>query len=252
MAVWGQLSLQEAVAPSMFYLIKLHDHACLILISVVTFVGYMLTTIVLNSFSSRKTLEAAQLETVWTMIPALILLFLALPSLRLLYFMDESVNPQVTLKTVGRQWYWSYEYPDFNNFSFDSYMVPTSDLKSGEFRLLEVDHRAILPIEMEIRVLVTAADVIHSWAVPSLGVKADAIPGRSNQLTIYLSRPGVYYGQCSEICGANHSFMPIAIEAIHPDSFLKWIKKFSMSSSDPSPDWLSSLNLTMKSLKQFL
>jgi len=132
--------------------------------------------------------------------------------------------------------------PDFNHFSFDSYIIPNEDLKSGEFRLLEVDHRAILPVQIEIRILVTAADVIHSWTVPRLGVKADAIPGRTNQLRIFISRPGIYYGQCSEICGANHRFIPIVIEAIHPTSFINWISHFSLEEENSSISWIKWLS----------
>lgn len=247
MPFWGQLSLQDAASPVIFFLIKFHDHAIITLSLVITFVGYILLIVITTSLTSRKIFEANELETVWTIIPAVILIFLAVPSLRLLYLIDELVEPQVTLKTIGHQWYWSYEYPDFNHFRFDSYMTPENDLNRGEFRLLEVDHRAVLPLQTETRILVTAADVIHSWTIPSLGVKADAIPGRSNQLRVYISRPGVYYGQCSEICGANHTFIPIAIETVWPPAFLEWVEKFSQDDS-PSPSWASWLAKYSKSL----
>jgi cytochrome c oxidase subunit 2 len=251
MPFWGQLSLQEAASPVIFFLIKFHDHAILVLTLVITFVGYIILIIISGSFSCRKTLEANELETIWTILPAVILIFLAIPSLRLLYLIDEAIDPQITLKTIGHQWYWRYEYPDFNHFRFDSYILPSADLTEGQFRLLEVDHRAILPIQIEIRVLVTAADVIHAWAVPRLGVKVDAIPGRTNQLSIYISRPGIYYGQCSEICGANHRFIPIVIEAIHPKSFLEWVKKFS-SESDTPTSWTQWIIKHTKSLSHIL
>jgi len=163
---------------------------------------------------------------VWTILPAIILLFLALPSLRLLYLTDEIRNPSITLKAIGHQWYWRYEYTDFANIDIDSYIIPTTDLNIGDYRLLEVDNRVVLPIQIEIRVLVTAADVIHAWTVPALGVKVDAVPGRLNQLGFTINQPGVFYGQCSEICGANHSFIPICIEAVNTKSFTNWVLNF--------------------------
>nr|QXU60606.1 cytochrome c oxidase subunit II [Dendronereis chipolini] len=227
MSHWGQLLLQDAASPIMSMLIGFHDHAMLVLIMVVTFVAYALAALMMNSLSCRNILEAQEVETIWTVLPAGVLLFLALPSLRLLYLMDEVAHPGVTVKAIGHQWYWSYEYSDFNNIEFDSYMTPTPDLEPGQFRLLEVDNRTVLPVNIEIRMLVTAADVIHSWTIPALGVKVDAIPGRLNQIGFIIQRPGVYYGQCSEICGANHSFMPIAIEAVDNSSFINWIMKFN-------------------------
>nr|YP_009988592.1 cytochrome c oxidase subunit II [Pharyngocirrus uchidai]QNM39903.1 cytochrome c oxidase subunit II [Pharyngocirrus uchidai] len=227
MSNWDQLNFQDAASPIMSQLIMFHDHAMIILTLVISLVAYAMAALMANSLSSRYIFEAQEIETIWTVLPAITLLFLALPSLRLLYLMDEVSSPAVTLKTVGHQWYWSYEYSDFLNLEFDSYMLPTDELESGQFRLLEVDHRAVLPMHSEIRVLVTAADVIHSWTVPSLGVKADAIPGRLNQLGFIMNRPGVFYGQCSEICGANHSFMPIVIESVDTPSFSNWVSNFS-------------------------
>uniref|UniRef100_A0AAU6QGB9 Cytochrome c oxidase subunit 2 n=1 Tax=Aurospio banyulensis TaxID=3050091 RepID=A0AAU6QGB9_9ANNE len=223
MAVWGQLSLQDAASPIMKLLISFHDHTMTLIIFIISLVGYAMASLLSNSLTSRYTYEAQMIETVWTILPAILLLFLALPSLRLLYLMEEVLMPEMTLKAIGHQWYWSYEYSDFNNLSFDSYMLPTEDLKPGQFRLLEVDNRAVIPFTTQIRLLVTAADVIHSWTIPSLGVKADAVPGRLNQLCVVASRPGVYYGQCSEICGANHSFMPIVVEAVNYYSYYWWL-----------------------------
>lgn len=227
MSSWGQLNFQDAASPLIIQLISFHDHAMLIVTLVIAIVSYALSALLINKFTRRNIFEAQEIETIWTILPAVTLLFLALPSLRLLYLIDEVANPALTLKTIGHQWYWRYEYSDFFDIEFDSYMTPTRDLKEGEFRLLEVDNRAILPIQTEIRILVTAADVIHSWTIPSLGVKVDAIPGRLNQLGIYIQRPGIFYGQCSEICGANHSFIPIAIEAVNFPTFTKWISQFS-------------------------
>nr|YP_009131450.1 cytochrome c oxidase subunit II [Galathealinum brachiosum]AIL54810.1 cytochrome c oxidase subunit II [Galathealinum brachiosum] len=227
MAQWNQLLFQDAASPIMTQLINLHDHALTIMILTLSLVFYMIIYLMFNTLSCRTLLEAQEIETIWTILPAVILIFLALPSLRLLYLMDEISHPSMTIKTIGHQWYWSYEYSDFANLEFDSYMVPTSDLSFGEFRLLEVDHRMVIPMQTEIRLLVTAADVIHSWCIPSLGIKLDGIPGRLNQITLSCNRPGIFYGQCSEICGTNHSFMPIAIEVINFQSFSKWVSLFN-------------------------
>nr|QOW83850.1 cytochrome c oxidase subunit II [Austinograea sp. PX-2020] len=227
MATWAYLGFQDSASPLMEQLIFFHDHIMMIIVMIITFVGYMLSTILFNSFINRYMLENQTIEMIWTAIPAVILIFIALPSLRLLYLLDEVNNPSMTLKTIGHQWYWSYEYSDFLHMEFDSYMIPTNELKPSEFRLLDVDNRTVLPMNTQIRVIISAADVIHSWTVPALGVKADAIPGRLNQVSFLINRPGLYYGQCSEICGANHSFMPIVIESISTTSFLNWISSFS-------------------------
>nr|QJD26711.1 cytochrome c oxidase subunit II [Cymbiola nobilis] len=223
MSLWGQLGFQDAASPLMEELIFFHDHAMMILIMIISLVGYAALSLMLNKYSCRSLVEGQEIETIWTIIPAFILIFLALPSLRLLYLLDEVGDCSLTVKSIGHQWYWSYEYSDFLNIEFDSYMMPTNELEPGDFRLLEVDHRVILPTETDIRILVTSADVIHSWAVPSLGVKADAIPGRLNQLSFFIKYPGVFYGQCSEICGANHSFMPIVLEALPLVNFMEWV-----------------------------
>lgn len=230
MATWAQIGFQNRASPLIEQLIFFHDHALLILILITTLVGYFMLSLVTNKFVNRYLLDGQMIEIIWTVLPAVILIILALPSLRLLYLIDETTEPRITLKTVGHQWYWSYEYSDFNDIEFDSYMTPTNSLTEGEFRLLEVDNRVILPYLTQIRLLVTAADVIHSWTVPSLGIKADAVPGRLNQLNVFFNRPGIFYGQCSEICGANHSFIPIRVEAINPRDFLNWVKSFSLGS----------------------
>jgi len=226
MATWRQLGLQDAASPVISQLILFHDHAIVIILIILTLVTYAIVILFINKFSNRYTLEAQRIETLWTIVPAITLLFLAFPSLRLLYLIDEVRTPTITLKSIGHQWYWSYEYSDFINIEFDAYIIPTEDLNSGIYRLLEVDNRTVLPIFSEVRVLVTASDVIHSWTVPALGIKADAIPGRLNKLGFILNRPGVFYGQCSEICGANHSFIPIVIESVNNLSFINWISSF--------------------------
>nr|AHG94090.1 cytochrome oxidase subunit II [Amynthas sp. FJ201110-16] len=224
---WGQISFQDAASSVMMQLISFHDHTLIILTLVLTVVAYALTVLMFNKYMNRYILEAQTIETVWTILPALILLVLALPSLRILYITDEVSNPSLTVKTIGHQWYWSYEYTDFMNVEMDSYMLQTTDLTPGDFRLLEVDNRIVIPMQLEIRMLITAADVLHSWTIPSLGVKVDAVPGRLNQIGFTTSHPGVFYGQCSEICGANHSFMPIAMEVVDSKSFMKWISNFN-------------------------
>jgi cytochrome c oxidase subunit 2 len=227
MSQWGQLIFTDASSPLIEELIFFHDHAIIILTLIVSLVGYAALSLMFNKFSCRSLVEGQEIETIWTIVPAIILVFLALPSLRLLYLLDEIGECRLTVKTIGHQWYWSYEYSDFLNISFDSYIIPVEELNSGDFRLLEVDYRAVLPTHTDIRVLVTSADVIHSWTVPSLGVKADAIPGRLNQLRFFIKHPGVFYGQCSEICGANHSFIPIVVEAIPLKNFMSWVVNVS-------------------------
>nr|ALR49241.1 cytochrome c oxidase subunit II [Babylonia borneensis] len=227
MSLWGQLGFQDAASPLMEELIFFHDHGMMVLVMIISLVGYAALSLMLNKYSCRSLVEGQEIETIWTIVPAVILVFLALPSLRLLYLLDEVGNCSLTIKTIGHQWYWSYEYSDFSNIEFDSYMIPTDDLEPGDFRLLEVDHRVVLPTQTDVRVLVTSADVIHSWTVPSLGVKVDAIPGRLNQLGFFIKYPGVFYGQCSEICGANHSFMPIVVEAIPLKNFMEWVVNVS-------------------------
>nr|QFZ89363.1 cytochrome oxidase subunit II [Octolasion tyrtaeum] len=224
---WGQFMFQDAASSVMMQLISFHDHTLLVLTLVLTVVGYALLALMVNKHVNRYIMEAQTIETVWTILPALILLVLALPSLRILYITDEVSQPSMTVKTIGHQWYWSYEYTDFMDVEMDSYMLPTSELSPGDYRLLEVDNRVVIPMQLEIRMLITAADVIHSWTVPALGVKVDAVPGRLNQIGFTTTQAGVFYGQCSEICGANHSFMPIAVEAINTKSFMKWVTNFN-------------------------
>nr|YP_010956773.1 cytochrome c oxidase subunit II [Chasmodes bosquianus]WMY89879.1 cytochrome c oxidase subunit II [Chasmodes bosquianus] len=222
MAHPSQLGLQDAASPVMEELLHFHDHALMIVFLISTFVLYIIVAMVSTKLTNKYILDSQEIEIIWTVLPALILILIALPSLRILYLMDEINEPHLTIKAVGHQWYWSYEYTDYEELAFDSYMVPTQDLMPGQFRLLEADHRMVIPAESPIRILVTAEDVLHSWAVPSLGVKMDAVPGRLNQVAFIASRPGVFYGQCSEICGANHSFMPIVVEAVPLKHFEHW------------------------------
>nr|YP_009340908.1 cytochrome c oxidase subunit II [Garra salweenica]AHF96287.1 cytochrome c oxidase subunit II [Garra salweenica] len=217
-----QLGFQDAASPVMEELLHFHDHALMIVFLISTLVLYIIVAMVSTKLTNKYILDSQEIEIVWTILPAVILILIALPSLRILYLMDEINDPHLTIKAMGHQWYWSYEYTDYENLGFDSYMVSTRDLTPGQFRLLEADHRMVIPMESPIRVLVSAEDVLHSWAVPSLGMKMDAVPGRLNQIAFIASRPGVFYGQCSEICGANHSFMPIVVEATPLEHFENW------------------------------
>nr|WNL54175.1 cytochrome c oxidase subunit II [Microcerotermes aff. subinteger]WNL54259.1 cytochrome c oxidase subunit II [Microcerotermes pauliani] len=227
MTTWLNMTLQDSASPVMEQLIFFHDHALMIMLMILTAVLYTMISIIQNKQTSRFILEGQMIETIWTIAPAIILVFIAIPSLRLLYLMDEIHNPVMTLKTVGHQWYWSYEYSDFTKLEFDSYMVQQEDQLANTFRLLDTDNRIVLPMNSPIRMIVTAADVLHSWTVPSLGVKTDATPGRLNQVSFTINRPGLLYGQCSEICGANHSFMPIVIESVSTNQFINWVSKMS-------------------------
>nr|YP_010161936.1 cytochrome c oxidase subunit II [Tachycines zorzini]QRI61338.1 cytochrome c oxidase subunit 2 [Tachycines zorzini] len=230
MATWANLNLQNSSSPLMEQLIFFHDHTLLILTMITIMVTYIMCSLFFNKFNNRMLLEGQTIEVIWTILPAITLIFIALPSLRLLYLLDDSIDPTITIKTIGHQWYWSYEYTDFHNpYEFDSYMIPYNEMDNNGFRLLDVDNRTVLPMNLQIRVLITAADVLHSWTVPALGVKVDATPGRLNQTNFFMNRPGLYFGQCSEICGANHSFMPIVIESVKTESFISWIKNMMNS-----------------------
>nr|QIH96321.1 cytochrome c oxidase subunit II [Amara aulica] len=227
MATWSNFNMQDSASPLMEQLMFFHDHTLMILMMITMLVSYLMTSLFFNQYINRFLLEGQMIEVIWTILPAITLVFIALPSLRLLYLLDEINNPSMTLKSIGHQWYWSYEYSDFMKMEFDSYMTSNNDMQINDFRLLDVDNRIILPFNTQIRILVTATDVIHSWTIPSLGVKIDATPGRLNQSNFFMNRSGLFYGQCSEICGANHSFMPIVIESIPTNMFMKWISKMS-------------------------
>lgn len=229
-----QIGSQDPATPTMEGMIFFHNYIMFFLILVGILVFFLLFKIASDFTEDKmptpnKFTHSSLLEIVWTILPALVLLVIAIPSFTLLYSLDELVDPVLTLKVVGHQWYWSYEYSDYatleggDTLSYDSYMVPTSDLVHGALRLLEVDNRVVLPTNAHIRVLVTSADVIHSWAVPSFGIKVDAIPGRLTQASLFIKREGVFYGQCSEICGVNHAFMPIVVRSVSVDRFTNWI-----------------------------
>ena len=229
-----QIGFQDGATPSFEGIIELHDSIFFYLI-IISFLVFWMIGSVLIYFNSNKAQiihkyhnHGTLIELVWTITPALLLIAIAFPSFKLLYLMDEVISPTMTLKVAGHQWYWSYEYSDFINeegesIEFDSYMVPESDLELGQFRLLDVDNRVVVPVDTHIRFIVTGQDVIHDFGVPSLGLKIDAVPGRLNQTSVLIQREGVYYGQCSEICGVYHGFMPIVVEAVSLEKYLSWL-----------------------------
>nr|UFK32247.1 cytochrome c oxidase subunit II [Eurhadina acapitata] len=226
MSTWSKLSFQDANSPIMEQLIMFHDHTMMIIMMITITVGYMMSLILIKKFNNRFMMENQLIELIWTMMPALMLVFIAMPSLKILYMLEETAKPIISIKTIGHQWYWSYEYSDFKKIEFDSYMKPTKDMLTNEFRLLETDNKMVIPINTQTRMLMSSTDVLHSWTIPVMGIKVDASPGRINQGNIIMNRPGLFYGQCSEICGANHSFMPITLEGVSMKSFINWIKKY--------------------------
>jgi len=253
------IGFQDAVTPFMEGIVDLHNYIFFYLILVLVFVSWIFVSILSDFFVtlrhprhpmyltsyrkallfSKKVVHGTNLEIVWTITPSLILILIAIPSFGLLYAMDEVLNPMVTFKAIGHQWYWSYEYSDHfsyslskkgtiiyseNDVNFDSNMVFEDELNLGEARLLTTDNAIVLPCDTYIRVIITSLDVLHSWAVPSLGIKVDAVPGRLNQAFLFVKREGVFYGQCSELCGVNHGFMPIVIKAVSNENYVSWIK----------------------------
>ena len=230
------MNFQDAATPVMEGIINLH-HDLMFFITFIFFFVFVVMARTLTFFKENSTysgvgksvVHGTTIEIIWTVIPSVILIIVALPSFALLYSIDEIIDPSLTIKVVGHQWYWSYEYSDFESqlgvLNFDSYMVPEDELNDGELRLLEVDNRIVLPVNTHIRVLVTAADVLHSWAIPSLGVKLDACAGRLNQTSMFILREGVFYGQCSEICGVGHGNMPIAVDAVPVNKYITWLQE---------------------------
>lgn len=227
-----QFGFQDPATSIMEGIVDIHHDIMFFIIWILVVVSWVLFEI---NFSKNKNTELnimlpskvqhnTTLEIVWTIIPCIILLLISIPSFSLLYAVEDLSIIESTVKIIGRQWYWSYELPGDNfDKKFDSVMLPETDLQMGCLRLLEVDARLLLPVERQLRLFITATDVLHSFAVPSLGVKLDACPGRLNQVALWIKRTGVYYGQCSEICGVNHAFMPIVIEAVEDEVYLKWL-----------------------------
>lgn len=227
------IGFQDGAAPGFEGIIELHNSIFFFLVLISISVFWMMFAIIKNFSSSKSAVvykylnHGTLIELIWTITPALVLIAIAFPSFKLLYALDEVIDPALTIKVTGHQWYWSYEYSDMLNengesIDFDSYMIPESDLELGQFRLLDVDNRLVVPIDTHVRYIVTGTDVIHDFAVPSLGLKIDAVPGRLNQTSAIIEREGVFYGQCSEICGVWHGFMPIAVEAVKVSDFFAW------------------------------
>ena len=241
-----QLNFQPAATPVAHLQHQLHDVLLIIIIAISLFVLALLAYVCVRFSAKRnphptKTAHNTVIEVLWTVLPVMILVGIAIPSFKLLYFMDKTDSPELTLKVTAHQWYWSYTYQDNGNFTFDSLMVPDDqiDKSKGQLRLLETDNRVVLPVDTNIRVLVTSDDVLHAWAVPAFGVKMDTVPGRLNETWMRIEKTGVYYGQCSELCGINHGFMPIAVEAVSKADFARWAaeaqKKFAAVDSPQAP-----------------
>nr|AYO99619.1 cytochrome c oxidase subunit 2 [Astrotoma agassizii] len=218
-----QLGFQDASSLIMSEFHQFHDYSMSFIILITIIIVYALIILLLNAPTHWKFTEKQQIELWWTISPSFILIALAIPSINLLYFMDEGNNPDITVKTIGHQWYWSYEIWDNNRIEIDSYMTNLEDInQNGLPRLLEVDNRLTIPYNTNIRIITSSTDVIHAWSLPTLGLKMDAVPGRLNQMFININRTGIFYGQCSEICGANHSFMPIVIESVNNETYFSW------------------------------
>ena len=234
MAEPWQRHFQDAATDIMFKIRVLRDEVMFYIVLILSMISWILLKIYLN-FSTSSTLishkfmlRGSLLETVWTIIPIFILFLIAFPSFKLLYLTDQIFHPQITLKILGRQWLWSYEYSDYNQnsnegLSFDSYMVAHEDLKVGDFRLMEVDNKIVLPVGTRVRVIISSGDVIHCWTIPALGVKVDAVPGRLNQSSFALNREGLFFGSCSEICGSERGFMPINLQGVSLNSYISWV-----------------------------
>ena len=231
-AVNWQLGFQAPASPVAERLQDFHNFLLWIITGITIFVTLLLAYVLIR-FNKRANPVPAKfthnvlIEVIWTAIPVLILIVIIIPSFKLLYYTDQVENPEMTLKVTGYQWYWGYEYPDQDGINFLSYMVPEAEIKAdqGQKRLLSTDNAVILPVDTTIQVLVTAADVLHAFAVPALGVKIDAVPGRTNETWMRITKPGVYYGQCSELCGKDHAYMPIEIHAVSKEEFDAWVIK---------------------------
>nr|YP_009945370.1 cytochrome c oxidase subunit II [Pochazia shantungensis]QOE55905.1 cytochrome c oxidase subunit II [Pochazia shantungensis] len=225
MPTWMKMNLSNSASPIMEQLIFFNDYTMITITSITAIVMFMMFTITKNKFSNRILLENQLTETLWTIMPAVSLIFIAIPSLKILYIMEEIINPSITIKAIGHQWYWSYEYSDKSKKTdFESYMISNKETETQMFRLLEVDNRIKIPFLTQTRMIISSSDVIHSWTVPSVGVKMDAVPGRLNQISFTMKKPGLFFGQCSEICGTNHSFMPITLESVNLKNFIEWKK----------------------------
>lgn len=224
-----QIHPQQAVTPIMHRLVEFHNLLLWVIFATAIFVTLLLVYVCFRYSAKRnpvpsKTSHNTLIEIIWTTVPIIILVLLSIPSLKLLYFIETVEDAEMTIKVTGHQWYWSYQYPDNGNIEFDSNIVQDADIKDGQIRLLEVDNRVVLPVDTKIRIQTTGADVIHNWAIPAFGIKIDAVPGRLNEGWTMIEKTGVYYGQCSELCGVGHGFMPIAVEVVSKAEFEAWVK----------------------------
>jgi len=224
-----QINFQEAVTPVMAEIERMHNELLYLCYAVSALVFFLLVYIVIR-FNEKanpvpsKTAHNVALEVVWTLIPLGIIIALMFPTIKILHHAAIIPEADMTLKVIGRQWYWQYEYAD-QNIAFDSMIIQDQDIKEGQIRLLEVDNRVVVPVDTTVRVLVTAGDVVHSWAMPAFGIKTDAVPGRINETWFKVSKPGIYHGQCSELCGVNHGFMPIVVEVVSKEEYQNWLKE---------------------------
>ena len=234
---WG-IRLQDSATPNAEGIHELYDHIMFYLCLILGLVSYILYVIIKdykdNRFAYKYVRHGQVIEIIWTIFPAVILLLIAFPSSILLYLCDEVLTPAMTIKVIGLQWYWKYEYSDFvdsigETIEFESYVIPDDMLEPGALRLLDTDTSIVVPVDTHIRFVVTANDVIHSFTIPSLGMKIDATPGRLNQVSALIQRTGVYYGQCSELCGVNHGMMPIKLECVSIEDFIEWLGENEVS-----------------------
>ena len=222
-----QLSFQNPATDLMGSVVGLHNIILIVMTLVTLFVLFLLFYVSFRFSAKRNPIPSTTthntvVEVLWTAIPIGILVVLAIPSFKLLYQQEKSENYDMTVKVIGHQWYWEYEYPDHGDFYFESYMVQEQDLEEGDLRLLTVDNPLVIPANKNIQILITAGDVLHSWAVPSMGLKTDAVPGRLNETWVNVKEPGVYRGQCSEICGSGHGFMPVVVKVLPEREFMAW------------------------------
>nr|FAA04229.1 TPA: cytochrome c oxidase subunit II [Triannulata magna] len=222
---WNGIMFQDPYSKTMNMIYNMHDWYMVLLTLITTLVFSLIITIFMNKKTNRSMYSNEKMENLWIVMPFMTLCSVIYPSMNTLFLNEEYSMADITVKVIGHQWYWSYEYTNFNIEPFDSYMINTQDLSETDFRLLEVDNRLIIPYGMTTQLLVTASDVIHSWAMPSLGLKVDAVPGRLNQALFTPTIMGLLYGQCSELCGVNHSFMPITLEIINPKFFMNWMSE---------------------------
>jgi len=236
------LGLQPGVTPVKEKIGAFHDELLIIIFGISGLVLVLMVYIVIRFNKKRnpvasKTTHNVPLEIIWTALPVVLLIIILVPSLRLLYFSDKDPAAEMTVKVVGHQWYWSYEFPDHGGFSYDSYMIPDKeiDVSKGQVRLLDVDNTLVIPVDTSVRFIVTAADVIHSFFIPAFGLQKAAIPGRLNETWAKVEREGRYYGQCNKICGNGHAFMPVAVDVVSKEKFAAWIKEKGGTMPAPKP-----------------